>query len=153
MTSQMAAFGKYGQTDSIDLQTFMKALAAGLVTRGMYAVHPRSPGNRRGFAEIVDILDKKIVELEQRNANQQQIRELVRITNKLRASNSGGYEGFESAFRALQLTFANCPNPFYEEIAFNVPKPYAEATIENLPEIYRGLVDEAAEAFVRRATA
>jgi hypothetical protein len=97
----------------------------------------------------VRLLDRKVEERERMKADTQTIRQLARIANQLRASNTGGYEGFEAALRSLQLTFASSPNPFYEEITFSVPKPYAEATVNRLPRFQRELVNEAADAFVR----
>jgi hypothetical protein len=37
----------------------------------------------------------------------------------------------------------------YEEIAFNVPKSYARATVDELPEFGRKLVNAAADAFIQ----
>jgi len=54
-----------------------------------------------------------------------------------------------SAANQVGMTFSSCPNPFYEEIAFDVPKPYARATVEDLPEFGRRLVDAAAAAFIQ----
>jgi hypothetical protein len=71
--------------------------------------------------------------------------------NELRPSTTGGFEGFEAALRALQLTFSSCPNPFYEEITFPVPKRYAEATVGNLSSFDRNLINEAADAFAGAA--
>jgi hypothetical protein len=133
----------------MDLHAFARAFIAGLVSRDRFAVRPHSPRDRKGFGSVVRLLDRKVEELERMKANPQAIRQLVRIANELRASNTGGYEGFEAALRSLQLTFASSPNPFYEEITFSVPKPYAEATVNGLPRFQRELVNEAADAFVR----
>jgi hypothetical protein len=140
-----------GQGGVFDTSTFMKGFVARLVLRNRASVRPSSPNDRRGFAEAVRLLDQKIEELEKGGAEPKIIRQLVRIANDLRASNSGGYEGFEAALRGLQLTFASCPNPFYEEIAFSVARPYAEATVENLPAVQRKIVNDAAEAFLQGA--
>jgi hypothetical protein len=134
---------------AMDLHTFTRAFVAGLVARDRLSVRPHSPRDRRGFASVVRLLDRKVEELERNRADPHVIRQLVRIANELRPSNTGGYEGFEAAFRSLQLTFASSPNPFYEEITFSVPKPYAEATVNGLPAFQRQLVNEAANAFVR----
>jgi hypothetical protein len=134
-----------------DTLAFMKGFVARLVLRNRASVRPSSPSDRRGFAEAIRLLDQKIEDLEKRGEEPKVIRQFVRIANDLRASNSGGYEGFEAALRGLQLTFASCPNPFYEEIAFSVPRPYAEATVENLPDVQRKIVDDVADAFLKGA--
>lgn len=136
---------------SFDTQAFMKAFVAGLVLRNRMAIRPQNPSDRRGFAKIVEILDQKIDELEEAGLNRELVRELVRIANSLRASNTGGYEGFETALRGLQLTFASCPNPFYEEIAFSVPRPYAQSVLDALPTKQRELVAKIADAFAKEA--
>src|SRR5690242_14556937 len=98
--------------DAFDTQAFMKAFVAGLVLRNRLTIKPQNPNDRRGFGKIVRLLDKKISELDESGADNNLLRQLVRIANNLRASNTGGYEGFETALRGLQLTFASCPNPF-----------------------------------------
>jgi hypothetical protein len=152
MKPHPALSGKSGE--QMDLLQFTKAFVAELVSRDLLAVRPKSPTDRRGFAGVVRQLDSAIVKLQEESADKKQIRKLVRLVNSLRPSNTGGFEGFEAALRALQLTFSSCPNPFYEEISFDVPKPYAKATVAALPEFDRKLVDAAADAFlqaVRRA--
>jgi hypothetical protein len=149
MTAELVPSGNIVDETSIDLHTFAKSFIAGLVSRDRLAVRPHSPTDRRGFANVVRFLDNKIEQLEKAHESPRAIRQLVRVANELRPSNTGGYEGFEAALRSLQLTFASCPNPFYEEIAFSVPKPYAEATVMNLPKFQRQLVNEAADAFLQ----
>ena len=149
MANPTALSGK--EQTNFDTHTFMKGFVAGLVLRNRSSVRPLSPSDRRGFAQVIRLLDQKIDELEKTGEDRKIVRDLVRIANDLRASNTGGYEGFESALRGLQLTFASCPNPFYEEIAFAVPKPYAETTVDSLPVVQRDLVNKVAEAFVEVA--
>jgi hypothetical protein len=135
---------------TLDTHSFVKAFVAGLILRDRLSIRPYATNDRRGFAQVVQLLDRKIDELE-REGNVLAVRQLVRIANDLRASNTGGYEGFETALRSLQLTFANYPNPFYEEISFAVPRPYAKSTVESLPLLERQLITEVADAFVREA--
>jgi|HubBroStandDraft_6_1064221.scaffolds.fasta_scaffold343550_1 hypothetical protein len=137
---------------NFDTHAFIKAFVAGLVLRDRLSISPYGANDRRGFANVVRLLDKKIDELEKKGEDAKAVRQLVRIANDLRVSNSGGYEGFETALRGLQLTFANCPNPFYEEIAFAVPRPYAKTTVENLPPTHQTLIKEVAEAFLQEAS-
>jgi hypothetical protein len=134
---------------ALDLQRFAKAFVAELVSHDLVAVRPKSPTDRRGFASVVRLLDQMVRELQERNGDKGEIRQLIRIVNELRPSNTGGFEGFEAALRSLQLTFSSCPNPFYEEIAFNVPKTYARATVDELPEFGKKLVNAAANAFIQ----
>lgn len=152
MPAYTAPSGKdRGQGTVFDTQTFMKGFVAGLVLRDRFSVRPYSPDDRRGFAQVIRLLDQRIGELEKRGEDPKVLRQLVRIANDLRESNTGGYEGFETALRALQLTFASCPNPFYEEITFSVPKPYAKTTVEDLPAVQQRIVNEVAEAFIKGA--
>ena len=112
MPSDTALSGKKeGQGTVFDTQTFMKGFVAGLVLRERFSVRPYSANDRRGFAQVIRLLDRKIGELDKRGEDPKILRQLVRIANDLRESNTGGYEGFETALRALQLTFASCPNP------------------------------------------
>jgi hypothetical protein len=147
MNTSTALSGK--RSEIRGLQEFAKAFVAGLVWRDLLAVRPQNPNDRRGFAKVVTLLDNKILELERIVGDKRQIRQWRRIANELRTSNTGGFEGFEAALRSLQLTSASCPNPFYEEITFDVPRSYAKATVDGLPEFSRTLVDAAAEAFVQ----
>jgi hypothetical protein len=151
MPANTAPSGNSEQGPLFDTHAFIKAFVAGLVLRDRRSIRPYGAGDRRGFAQVIRLLDMKIDELEQDGADITIIRQLVRIANDLRASNTGGYEGFETALRGLQLTFASCPNPFYEEIAFSVPRPYAETTVDSLPPVQRDLVKEVAEAFLQEA--
>jgi hypothetical protein len=136
---------------TFDTHDFMKGFVAGLVLKNRLSLRPQSPSDRRGFAKVVRKLDQKIDQLEHENKNPELVDQLVQIANELRTSNTGGYEGFETALRSLQLTFASCPNPFYEEIAFSVPIPYAEATIDSLPAPQRDLVKELVVEFLQEA--
>jgi hypothetical protein len=137
--------------ESFDIHDFMKGFVAGLVLKNRLSLRPQSPSDRRGFAKVVRKLDQKIDEFEHEKKNPELVDQLVQIANELRSSNTGGYEGFETALRSLQLTFASCPNPFYEEIAFSVPIPYAESTVESLPAPQRDLVKELVAEFLQEA--
>lgn len=145
MIASMALSGK--SPSPFDLHTFVRSFVAALVLRGVPAVRPHSPADRKGFENVLRALSQRLDQFEKQNADPQLVRQLVRILNELRPSNTGGYEGFETALRSLQLTFTSCPNPFYEEITFLIPKPYAKATVDGLPTLSRELVDQAADAF------
>jgi hypothetical protein len=64
MKSLTALSGKETTSSSLDLQNFTKAFIAGLVARDLVAVRPQDPADRKGFASVVEVLDKKIQELE-----------------------------------------------------------------------------------------
>jgi hypothetical protein len=150
MSDFMAPSGK-SDVGEITSKTFARAFIAGLITRDWAAVRPQSPSDRRGFANVVKVLDASIAELKSRNEETVKILQIARIANDLRPSNSGAFDGFEAALRSMQLTLASCPNPFYEDIVFSVPKSYAQATIDSLPPTQRKLIDTAVDAFVRGA--
>src|SRR5262245_3029671 len=118
MTSSRALAGET-TVPPIDLLTFTKAFVAGLVTRGAQSIHPQEPADRRGFQSVVELLDAKVDQLVAETDQRLLARALIRIANELRPSNSGSFEGFEVALRSLQLTFASCPNPWYDEIEFS----------------------------------
>ena len=101
MKPHTALSGK--SVDVLDLQGFAKAFVAELVSRDLVAVRPKSPTDRRGFASVVRLLDEKIRELQESGSDKGEIRQLIRIANELRPSNTGGFEGFEAALRSLQL--------------------------------------------------
>jgi hypothetical protein len=143
MTMEMELSGK------VDLQAFAKGFVAGLIARDVTAIYPDEDRDRRGFDGVVRLLDATVDELKADSTKRRLAHEIVRIANELRPSSTGSFEGFESALRALQLTFASCPNPWYDEIAFSVPKSYARETINGLPEFYQSLVEAAAQEFVR----
>ena len=126
----------------------MEALVASLVVKRLSAIRPNDPNVRRGFSKILQTVEDAAEAVRNDPAETPRLRQLVRLRNELRPSSSGSYEGFESALRALQLTFTSVPNPFYTEIAFTVPPAYAAATLKRTPEFERELAERAADAFV-----
>ena len=150
--TRMALSGKL-KSSKMDVNTFTKAFVASLVAHELSVIRPHHADDRRGFTRVIQFLDTKIAELEQAGDQKTMLRQLVRITNQLRQSNTGGFEGFEAALRGLQLTFVNCPNPFYDEVAFTVSKSYAESTVNNLPELQREIVTAAADVFLKEVGA
>lgn len=135
MSEVTALSGNGRDGEGPDIQTFMKAFVAALIARGQNAVRPRALPDRRGFQEVVDLLDKEAERIEASGEDHEALRAIVAVANQLRPSNTGAYDGFETELRALQLTFTRCPNLFYKEITFTVPEPYARSVIAALPPI------------------
>ena len=136
-------------TDALTVTSFTKGLIAYLVALGETAIYPKSPRDRRGFQSVVEILETEISRLKSSNSTKDQelYRPLVRLRNELQASSTGAFDAFETALRNLQLNFTNCPNPFYEEIAFTVSVPFAKSILAELPESQRKLVEKAGIEF------
>ena len=120
--------------EPLEVRGFIKAFIAALVTRDFVELRPHEPATRRGFGAVVDELDREADRLYGTGGGNAAARRLTRLSNALRASNTGAYDGFESALRQVQLTFTSSPNPDYDEIAFSVPKLYASAVIAQLEE-------------------
>lgn len=133
---------------AFDLHTFTKALVAALVTQDIEVVRPHDPKDRRGFAAVLDTLDMWVEKLIAQSVPSQNVLPLLEVANELRPSNTGGYEGFESALRSLQLTFTASPNPWYDDIAFRVSRVQALGFLEHVPEMERSIAQEAAKAFI-----
>lgn len=153
MQTSTAPTGKMAKGESINLHAFTRAFIAGLVARDWDSIRPQNPSDRRGFARVVQLLDESVADLKERQESSRRILDIARIANDLRPSNSGAFDGFEAALRSMQLTLASCPNPFYEDIVFSVPKSYAQATIDDLPVMQRELIEKAVDAFVSGAGA
>lgn len=126
---------------------FTKAFIAELVANDAVSVRPRHPSDRKGFSNVVHVLDQISEDLEAKESFDLATA-MVDIANELRPSNTGAFEGFEAALRAQQLTFARCPNPFYEEIEFPVPKVQAVSIIERLPSFERDVIRRAVTSFL-----
>ncbi len=145
---QRAISGIHEDVNALDQDRFMEALVASLVVRRLSGIRPNDPSVRRGFSKILETVEAAAEAARDHTGDPQRLRQLVRLRNELRPSSSGSYEGFESALRALQLTFTSCPNPFYTEIAFTVPSAYASATLSKTPAFERDLAERAATAFI-----
>lgn len=153
MEKSTAPSGRANAPGEMNLQAFARAFIAGLVANDRPAISPQNPSDRRGFAGVVHVLDESVADLKKKGESPRLILEIARIANGLRPSNSGAFDGFEAALRSMQLTLASCPNPFYEDIVFSVPKTYAQATVDNLPKAQQELVKKAVDAFVMGARA
>jgi len=136
------------EAEHIDVQSFTKALVAGLVQLNVGAVSPHDIRDRRGFEKIVRVLDRAVQRLRREGVSSKMLLSVARLANELRASDVGTYEGFEAALRSLQLTFTSSPNPFYDDIDFPVSKTQAKSYVENIPTFQKDLALSAAKAFV-----
>src|SRR5436190_14457450 len=67
MADNTALSGK--EHPNFDTHAFMKGFVAGLVLRNRASVRPLSPSDRRGFAEVIRLLDQKIDEFEKAGAD------------------------------------------------------------------------------------
>ena len=54
----------------------MKGFVAGLVLRDRFSVRPYSPDDRRGFAQVIRLLDQRIGELEKRGEDPKVLRQM-----------------------------------------------------------------------------
>jgi hypothetical protein len=143
-----AARGSETDPTHIDVQSFTKALVAGLVQLNVDAVSPHNTRDRRGFEKIVRVLDRTVQRLRKERVPSKTLLAVARLANELRASDVGTYEGFEAALRSLQLTFTSSPNPFYDDIDFPVSKTQAKSYIDNIPTFQKDLALSAAKTFV-----
>lgn len=147
--SEVTALSGKPASDAIpDIRSFMKAFVAALIARGQRAVRPKALPDRKGFQEVVDLLDQEADRIEVSGGDPEVLRSVMSVANHLRSSNTGAYDGFETELRALQLTFTRCPNLFYKEISFTVPEPYARSVVASLPGSVRALVEAAADRFL-----
>lgn len=125
--------------------TFLAGLVAFLVRQGVTSIRPRSPDDRRRFLALLGKLDD-LVAVAPRD-DLARFRALVRLRNDLLPSNTGALDGIETALRNLQLSITSAPNPFYDEIAFDIPPTQAESLFEQLPKAERELIAEVGQAY------
>ena len=98
---------------------------------------------------VVQMLDQEIQQMrDQGDYDQIWYRDIVRLRNGLKPSNSGAFDNFETALRDLQLSLTSAPNAFYEDITFSVSKPYAHSIFCDMPKIQQELILKAVEAFL-----
>jgi hypothetical protein len=133
---------------SIDLHSFTKTWVAELVSKNVEAIKPHDPKDRRGFAAVLNTLDRCIDRFKQQAFPYDALLPLLQVANELRPSNTGAFEGFETALRSLQLTFTSSPNPWYDDIAFPVSQVQANSFLTLIPALQREIAEEAANAFI-----
>ena len=132
---------------SIDLHSFTKSWVAGLVRNHIDRIRLHDPLMREAFKAVLDALDRRVEELSEQCLPSEAILPLLQVANELRPSNTGAFEGFETALRSLQLTFTSSPNPWYDNIEFPVSPTQAESFLRSIPEVQREIALEAAQAF------
>lgn len=148
MTQQASDRPDLGALKEIDLHSFTKAWVAELVDKHIESVRPHDPTDRKAFAAVLQSLDHRIEELSKQQLPSDAILPLLQVANELRPSNTGSYEGFETALRALQLTFTSSPNPWYDSIAFPVSQVQARSFLSLIPVVLRDIASDAANAFI-----
>jgi hypothetical protein len=143
-----ATSGKVNDAQPMDVRVFTKAFIAALVDRGLVEIRPHEETTRRGFAAVINSLDTQADTLFEQRSDVDVGRQIMRVSNALRASNTGAFDGFESALRQVQLTFTSSPNPDYDEIAFSVPRVYARAVIAGLAPVHRAVIETVVRNFI-----
>lgn len=134
---------------AFDIEAFTLGFIATLIDRDISAIQPLSPEDRRGFHMVVQMLDQEVQQMRgQGDCDQDWYREIVRLRNGLKPSNSGAFDNFETALRDLQLSVTSAPNVFYEYITFSVSKPYAQSIIGDMPQTQQDIILKAANAFL-----
>ena len=128
---------------------FFRGFIAFLVKNGVTSISPHSQEDRRRFMQLFEELNAIVDDTPQED--RQRYRCLVRLRNELVPSNTGALDGIETAFRNLQLSLTSSPNPFYDEIAFDLPPAHAESLFQGLSEADQKVVSRAAGAFLRVA--
>lgn len=134
---------------ALEVGSFARGFVAKLIASGVSSIRPNAPADRRGFQAIIDMLNEDIASLRRTEAADRSVYiALVRLRNSLQASNTGSFDAFETALRNLQLSLTSSPNPFYDEIAFDVSRPYAQAIFNELSPDQQRIVDKAVNAFI-----
>lgn len=124
---------------------FLRGLVAYLVQKGVTSTRPRSPEDRKRFLALIEKLNEIVASAPRDNL--EEFRALVRLRNELLPSNTGALDGMETALRNMQLSLTSAPNPFYEEISFDIPQPLAASLFDQLVPADRDLVIQAGEAY------
>jgi hypothetical protein len=128
---------------------FLRGLISYLVQQGITSIHPRSPEDRRRFLALLTALDEVVSAAPRKDLAA--YRSLVRLRNDLLPSNTGALDGIETAFRNLQLSLTAAPNPFYDEIAFDVPPAHAESIFEQIEPAERDIIVKVGQAYCKTA--
>lgn len=124
---------------------FLRGLVAYLVQQGITSIRPRSPEDRKRFLALLNKLNQAVAGASRENL--QAFRSLVRLRNELLPSNTGALDGIETALRNMQLSLTSAPNPFYDEIAFDIPPAHAESLLGQLEPADRDLITRVGRAY------
>lgn len=145
----MNAYLSINKEPNLSLMSFMKGFVSALLLQGVSSIRPKADEDRDGLATVVELLQEEIEKA--RNGDRSRFRALVALRNELQPSSVGSFDGFETALRNLQLSLTNCPNPFYEEIAFTASPSFADATLrDEFGEQERVLLQRLSTAFLDR---
>jgi hypothetical protein len=132
---------------AITLESFARGFVAALVEDDQPSIQPKRPEHLRGFYKLRELLEAEVARA-QEGSDQEWLRHIVRLRNRLSPGPTGSFDQFETALRDLQLSFTESPNVYYEDIEFTISKPFARSTLGTLDERERSLVERAAAAFV-----
>jgi recombinational DNA repair ATPase RecF len=124
---------------------FLRGLVAYLVQQGVTSIRPRSPEDRKRFLALLNELNEAVAKASRENLRA--YRSLVRLRNELLPSNTGALDGIETALRNMQLSLTSAPNPFYDEIAFDIPPAHAESVFGQLEQADRELISQVGRAY------
>jgi hypothetical protein len=133
-----------------NVELFTKGFVASLIVSGLTSIQPYSNRDRNGFQKVIELLKEEIAKIRETGSEDEDplYRQLVRVRNRLQASNNGAFDSFETALRDLQYSFTGCPNAFYEDIEFQVSSPYALSFLKDMPYRWRQLAERARDVFV-----
>ena len=138
-------------SDSLTPSAFVRALVSALRLDGVTVLQPKSAADRRGFRAVVRAIAQQAESLrrgaEQDGAARQRYREIVRLRNRLRPSNSGAFDAIEALLRDLQTSLLLHPNYEYERMPIDFDKAYARSLLSDLDDESQALVRRAAEDF------
>jgi hypothetical protein len=125
--------------------SFIRGLVAYLVKEGVTSIRPHSPEDRKRFLALVDRLKELVAKASRENLGA--FRSLVRLRNELLPSNTGALDGIETALRNMQLSLTSAPNPFYDEIAFDITPTHAKSLFSQLEPADRDLIEQVGRAY------
>jgi len=136
-------------TDELDPTTFCRGFVSRLVLDGRSVIQPKSVAGRRGFRQLVQVLNQEIANRRERgeSGDMLQYRQLVRLRNYLQEGNNGAFENLETLLRDMQTSALMLPNPDYEEMTIVISRPYAESILGEFGSDTRQLIESAAMAF------
>lgn len=133
---------------ALNIEAFAKGLIAALVSADVDSIQPKAPEHRRALRKVHKLLQDEVTSLKSGGHDRDWLKQVVRVRNSLEPGPTGAFDQFETALRDLQLTFTECPNPYYEDIDFTVTKPFASSTLAAMPPREQDLVTRAAKIFV-----
>ena len=128
--------------------TFVRAFILELVLLGRSTVRPESSRDRRAFFRIYKLLDERTEQARLTlGPDSLEYRDLVRLRNTLKPTTNGAFDGIEHLLRDQQVWLTSYPNPYYEEISFEIAQDRAKSMARKIPKNVHALAHEAAQLF------